>query len=333
MPIILAIESSCDNSSLCVIKDNEEIIFYKNFNQDHIIEKYGGYVPKLVVDGHIINFKNIIQELSELKIKHIDYIAICCGPGLIMSLNIGYVVGVSLSVYYNAEIVYIDHIEAHMWSHGITDKSVSINDEFLSVMMSGGHSIIANVSHKKVEILAKSIDDAPGEVFDKIAFKLKVSPLNGVGIEKNSKYGQEIKHLTNINVSRKRTVEEFYHMSFSGIKTRVKNYIENNKYKLEDICKSLQILIYNEIIKSLKYVLKSKSPKYISFSGGVLSNKFIKQNLINDLKNYNLKFVDIKYSCDNSVMIAHLAYLLIKNNIYRSSCCYKSVPYDIFKSP
>lgn len=332
MPIILAIESSCDNSSLCVINNNEEIIFYKNFNQDHIIEKYGGYVPKLVVDGHIINFKNIIKELHVLKIKHVDYIAICCGPGLIMSLNIGYVVGVSLSVHYNAKIIYIDHIEAHMWSHGITDKSVSINDEFLSVMMSGGHSIIANVSNKKVEILAKSIDDAPGEVFDKIAFKLKVEPLNGLGIEKNSASGQEINKLININVSRKRNTSEYYHMSFSGIKTRVKNYMEQNKYKLEDICISLQILIYNEIIKSLKYVLKYRNPKYISFSGGVISNQFIKQNLIKDLDNYNLKFVDIRYSCDNAVMIAYLACLLIKNNIYKSSCCYKSIPYDTFKA-
>ncbi|BCL65711.1 tRNA threonylcarbamoyladenosine modification protein TsaD [uncultured bacterium] len=332
MPIILAIESSCDNSSLCIIKNNKEIIFYKNFNQDHMIEKYGGYVPRIIVDGHIINFKHIINELGLLNIKQIDYIAICCGPGLIMSLNIGYVVGIALSIYYNAKVIYIDHIEAHMWSHLITDHNTSVDEQFLSIMMSGGHSIIADVNINNVKILAKSIDDSPGEVFDKIAFHLKVHPLNGCGIEKNSVNGIQIDSLVNLNNSRKRNISNFYHMSFSGIKTRILNYInKNHVYKKENICISSQILIYNEIYKAVKYILKYKNPNYISCVGGVMANNFIKNKLIQDFGNNNtIKFVDIRYAGDNAVMIANLAYLLIKKNKFKSSCCYQLIPYDRF---
>lgn len=330
MPTVLAIESSCDNSSICIMNHNRDIIFYKNFNQDHMIATYGGYVPKLVADGHIINFQQIISELSSLKINNIDYIAICCGPGLIMSLNIGYTIGIALSVYYQAKVVYIDHIEAHMWSHGITDKSISFKDEFLSIMMSGGHSIIANVKSDNVKILAKSTDDAPGEILDKIAFSLKINPPNGRGIEINSTNGKEILELTRLNVSRKRNIIDFYSMSFSGIKTRVLNYIAKNKYAIPDICLSLQILVYNEITRALRYVLKTYNPKYISCVGGVMSNNFFKSRLLEDFKDRNTVFVNIDYACDNAVMIAYLAHLLIENNINRSSCCYTTTPYDIF---
>lgn len=201
------------------------------------------------------------------------------------------------------------------------------------VMMSGGHSIIAKVNKQKVIVLAKSVDDAPGEVLDKIAFKIKVNPINGLGIELNSYNGKELDQLTKINISRIRKSDSFYHMSFSGIKTRVKNYIDENKcYNKQDICLSLQILIYKEIYRAIKYTLKYTNPKYISCSGGVMANKFIKENLSKDFSEYNFNFVDIKYAGDNAIMIAYLAYLLIKDNKYKSSCCYKSTPYNKFKA-
>jgi N6-L-threonylcarbamoyladenine synthase len=334
---ILAIESSCDNSSLCLLNYNHHIVLYNNLNQEKMIEQYGGFIPNLLVDCQIKNFEHILKQLKLINIKELEYVAICCGPGIFMSLSIGFAVGCAIAKQYNSKIIYIDHIEAHIWSHiiDLREKYEDYNKHFISVILSGGHCLISYVYELgKMDILAKTVDDAPGEVFDKIAVALNLSPATGESIDKIAKNGKLITELVNTKQSKKRQNDKFYSMSFSGIKTRIKNYMKNNIYKKEDIAASLQELIYRELSialkKSIYKILKNNSIKYLSFAGGVMANSYIKNKLQQDFHKYELLIVKQKYAQDNAVMIANLAILNIKQGRHNSHFCYQNHPYNKF---
>ena len=317
---ILGIETSCDNTAIVLICNNN-VIYKYNINQNAMLSEYGGYIPHMLAEKH----SNVIESLQEKIINNItkvEYIAVTTGPGLKLSLCIGYKFAKFLSKRFNKKIFYADHIEAHIISYRFCNKQ---NFPFTCLLVSGGHTLFLNVLELgKYSLLSKTIDDAVGEIFDKLAKKLNLNPQNGEGVEKCAKNGKEISELLNINIKIKNNEKD---LSFSGIKTKFIRAYETQKYSKQDICYTFQQFIANYICKKILYLINTNKlyNQPLIICGGVANNKKIYNDIQNSLKKYNVCVyrVNSDIACDNAEMIAWLCYEYVsvnKNSIYSLLC-------------
>ena len=313
--MLLAIESSCDDSCISIIDENYKIIFEKNKDQIDVHKKYGGVVPELASRYHLEYLQMILNEIKDtIDINKIECFAATCEPGMIGGLLVGTMMAKSLSRYYNKPYIGINHLEGHMESVNIL-REKHVEYPFVALLASGGHcQFMLAKSFGQYEILGKTLDDSIGEAFDKTAKMLNIEYPGGPKIEK---FAQSCNNYTHLKIG-KPMKDNGLNFSFSGFKTSVNRFIQNNpdiiKNNFNNVCFNIQKELMDNLVFKIKLVMtdiKKKIPEINNFifCGGVAANKYIISNIDNLCKerNFNLHTPNIKYATDNSTMIAFSA--------------------------
>jgi len=307
---ILAIETSCDETAIAIIKDNRIVANVVSSQiKDH--EFNGGVIPELASRLHLENIDVVFQKAlmeADLTVSDIDYIAVVGGPGLIGALHVGVVFAKSLSFINNIPLISVHHIAGHIYANELVDELVF---PLLALVVSGGHTeLILMKDHLQFEVLGSTLDDAIGESYDKVARILNLGYPGGPIIDKLAKEGKSI---YNFPIP---LLDDSYNFSYSGLKSAVINKVNQLKmkkenYNVSDIAASFQCsAIEPLIIKSLK-AIQEYDVKHFVVAGGVAANSYLREKIEEMVKNNKL---DIKltlpplWCCtDNAAMIASLA--------------------------
>lgn len=303
--LTLGIESSCDETSVAVVKDGREVLSNIIDTQIPIHEKYGGVVPEIASRNHIEAISRVTKRaLEEAKITfdNIDVITPTYGPGLVGALLVGVSYAKALSFALNKPLVGVNHIQGHIAANYITYKE--LKPPFLCMMMSGGNTQIVHVkTYTSFEVLGKTRDDAIGEAFDKVARVVGLGYPGGPKVDKLAKQG-----IADIELPK--THFENLDFSFSGIKTAVINlHHKNPDINKANLCASFEKTITEILIENIKKAVKQTNIKTIALAGGVSANIFIRKAFLN-LQDEGIKIYmpDLKICTDNAAMIASAGY-------------------------
>ena len=343
---ILAIETSCDETSIAVLEaKNNKIKILSNVvsSQVKIHAPYGGVVPGLAAREHEKNlmpgFEKALKE-AKMKMAEIDFIAITQGPGLEIALWKGINFAKELARFWNKPLIPVNHLEGHIYSNWLPPKNVSsfkfqVSRIFpaLNLIVSGGHTqLVLMTGHGKFKIIGETVDDAAGEAFDKVA---KMTGLGYPGGPVVSARADEIQitksklqinsksQIPKIKFPRPMINSKNYNLSFSGLKTAVLyklKELEKNKIKLTEnlinrICYEFQKAVIDVLVLKTIRAAKEYKVKSILLSGGVSANKLLRKTLEKESKRHKLFYSqpDFQYTGDNAAMIALAAYYKIKN--------------------
>ena len=303
----LSIETSCDETSIAVIKDGRDVLSNIISTQIEIHKEFGGVVPELASRKHLTNISYVFKEAIEkanITFADIDYIGVTYGPGLIGALLVGVSYAKSLAYALNIPIVPTHHIEGHIAANYITYKT--LKPPFLALVVSGGHSHIIHVKdYTKFEIIAKTRDDAVGEAFDKVARALGLSYPGGPAVSKLAINGKRTYNLP-------KTKLDNLDFSFSGIKTAVINIAHKEKDALrkEDMAKSFELTVCEELVDNVIEAMKQLNLKNVVLAGGVSANRVLREMIEKRAKenNFNSYMPNLEYCTDNAAMIGSAAY-------------------------
>ena len=314
-PLILGIETSCDETAASIITENEQgnPIILSNIvsSQTEVHKKFGGVVPELAARSHIEKIDSIVQKAideSGKKIEEIDAVASTAGPGLVVCLSVGLSFGKAFSSLINKPFIAVNHLEGHALSPKLNSK---LNYPYLVLLISGGHSQFLNVQALgKYKRLGTTIDDALGEAFDKTAKLLGIEFPGGPMIEILAKKGNPNKY----NLPKPIFNKGGCNLSFAGLKTAILKITKNIKTDQEkfDLAASFQKTIEEILYKKTRIAFtefekqNNLKNKIFVIAGGVASNKSIRSMLINLCKqeNYESIFPPIQLCSDNAAMIA-----------------------------
>jgi|TARA_B110001450_G_scaffold101963_1_gene96537 N6-L-threonylcarbamoyladenine synthase len=315
--IILGIESSCDDTSAAILKNNN--VLSNIIANQEIHTKYGGVVPELASRAHQKNIVPVIHEalrIAKIDKSEIDAIAYTRGPGLMGSLLVGGSFAKGFSLALNKPLISVNHMQGHILSHFINNNLYNPPKfPFLCLTVSGGHTQIVLVKDfLDMSVIGQTIDDAAGEAFDKSAKVLGLDYPGGPLIDKFSKNG-------NINAFKfaKPKIKNL-DFSFSGLKTSIMNLINNEKSKnsnfisenLEDLCASIQHSIVNILLEKIKLASLNTGIKNIAIAGGVSANSYLRDQLLK-LNSFNVYIPKFEYCTDNAAMIAVAGYYKFLN--------------------
>ncbi|TAF76018.1 MAG: tRNA (adenosine(37)-N6)-threonylcarbamoyltransferase complex transferase subunit TsaD [Bacteroidetes bacterium] len=317
MHTILAIESSCDETSASVVSDGK--IRSNIIATQDIHKQYGGVVPELASRAHEKNIVPVVQQALEkanITKQQLDAVAFTQGPGLLGALLIGNCFAKGMAMALNIPLIGVNHMEAHINAHFIAENKPEF--PFLCLTVSGGHTQIVLVTDfGKFEILGETIDDAVGEAFDKTAKLLNLPYPGGPLIDKMAKNGNSKAFIFSIP-----EVPDF-NFSFSGIKTSILYFIQKNTVQnpdfisenLADICASVQFTLVEILMRKLKKAAKQFHIKTIAIAGGVAANSELRKRIIEESEKNDWKYFipDFEYCTDNAAMIAISAYYKYNN--------------------
>ncbi|QED23437.1 tRNA (adenosine(37)-N6)-threonylcarbamoyltransferase complex transferase subunit TsaD [Candidatus Deianiraea vastatrix] len=311
-PLILAIESSCDDSCISVVSSDFEIIYEKSISQIDVHKNYGGVVPELASRCHLEYLQMILQDLEKnIKISDINAVCATFAPGLIGGLLTGIMIAKGICHASGIKFIPIHHLEGHLESVNI-GKTSHVKYPNLTLLVSGGHcQFVLSESFGKYRVLGKTIDDSVGEAFDKSAKMLGLSYPGGPIIEKLAQNGRNIAEIG------KPMSDNSLNFSFSGFKTNVLNYIQKNpetlanSQHLSDVCFTVQDRICANLELKTQLAIdevKKICPEIKDFTmcGGVSANRKIisKMQDLCSKNNLTLHFPSLKYATDNATMIA-----------------------------
>ena len=315
--IILGIESSCDETSISLVKNGREVLSNVTNSQIDIHKIYGGVVPEIASRNHILNIDLVYKEAlksAKLKIENIDAIAVTYGPGLIGSLLVGLSFAKGLSISTKIPYIGINHIEGHIASNYISNKE--LEPPFIALIVSGGHTNLVHVKdYNSFKIYGRTHDDACGEAYDKIARVLGFEYPGGPKLEKAALDGKTC----DLIFPRGEIKDCPYDFTYSGLKSHVINIIHNIKQKNNDIIdkqtiSNISLEFQNSIIDSLVNRTINLSKKLcinkVAICGGVSANNAIKSALNNKCKENGIEFYypENIYCTDNGAMIASAGY-------------------------
>ena len=320
-PVILAIESSCDDTSAAVLKGR--VVLSNEVATQKIHEEFGGVVPELASRAHQKNIIPVVDaaiKKSGLKKSDLDAIAFTRGPGLLGSLLVGVSFSKSLGLALGIPLIEVNHMEAHILAHMIEDENGTPDFPFLCLTVSGGHTQLVVVkSALEMEVIGETIDDAAGEAFDKISKIMELPYPGGPLIDKYAKEGNPEAY----SFSHPKVGElEF---SFSGLKTNVlrflqkevrqdENFVLNN---LNDISASVQKTIVDILMKKLELASKKTGIKNVAIAGGVSANSELRSRLLEKKKRGWKVFIpDFEFCTDNAAMIGVAGYYKFQKEIF-----------------
>ena len=303
--ITLGIESSCDETSVAVVKNGREVLSNVINSQIKIHEKYGGVVPEIASRNHIEAISGVTkQALEEAKItfEDIDIIACTCGPGLVGALLVGVSYAKALSYALNKPLIGTNHIEGHIAANYITHKNLT--PPFLCLIVSGGHTHLVHIkNYNEFEILGKTRDDAIGEAFDKVARVIGLGYPGGPKVDKLAKEG-----VANIELPKPHM--EGLHFSFSGIKTAIINlHHKNPDINKANLCASFEKDVTEILLENTIEAAKKLNINKIALAGGVSANSYIRQEFLKlQAKGYEIYYPEMILCTDNAAMIASAGY-------------------------
>ena len=305
--LIMGIESSCDETSVAIVKNGREILSNVIDTQIPIHEKYGGVVPEIASRNHIEAISRVTKKaLEEAKIsfEQIDAITPTYGPGLVGALLVGLSYAKALSFATNKPLVGVNHIQGHIAANYITYKE--LEPPFICVMMSGGNTQIVHVkNYTEFEVLGKTRDDAIGEAFDKVARVVGLGYPGGPKVDNLAKEGQ-----ANIELPKTHFDEDTLDFSFSGIKTAVINlHHKNPNINKADLCASFEKNVTETLMENVKKAIKKTGIKKITLAGGVSANSYIRNEFLKlEQEGIKVYMPDLKLCTDNAAMIASAGY-------------------------
>jgi len=304
--LIMGIESSCDETSVSIVKNGREVLSNCINSQIKIHEEYGGVVPEIASRCHTEVINGIMKEaLKEAKVTldDIDAIAVTQGPGLVGALLVGVSYAKGLSYVTKKPLIAVNHIEGHIAGNYLTHNE--LKPPFLCLIVSGGHTHLVNVkSYNDFEVLGKTRDDAIGEAFDKVARVVGLGYPGGPKVDNLAKEGTPniklpVTHFDNLD------------FSFSGIKTAVINLNHKDpNINKADLCASFQVAVTNMLITNVTKAINQFNSDKIVIAGGVSRNSFIRKSfdeLANEL-NIKVYYPEPILCTDNAAMIAAAGY-------------------------
>ena len=303
--ITLGIESSCDETSVAVVKNGREVLSNVINSQIKIHEKFGGVVPEIASRNHVEAISLVTkQALEEAKVefKDIDNIACTYGPGLVGALLVGVSYAKGLSYALNKPLTATNHIEGHIAGNYITHKD--LKPPFLCLIISGGHTHLVHIKdYNEFEILGKTKDDAIGEAFDKVARVIGLGYPGGPKVDKLAKEGEA-------NIELPKTHMEGLDFSFSGIKTAIINlHHKNPDVNKADLCASFEKYVTDILLNNTLKAAEQLGINKIALAGGVSSNSYIRQSFIELQKQgYEVYYPEPILCTDNAAMIASAGY-------------------------
>lgn len=318
--LILAIESSCDETSVAVVKNGREVLSNVVSSQIDIHKLYGGVVPEIASRNHVMNIDGVYkQALTEanVTIDDIDAIAVTYGAGLLGALIVGVNFAKGLAYQTGKPLVAVNHIEGHIAANYLTFKELT--PPFACLIVSGGHTALVNMAdYGKRELVGTTTDDAIGEAFDKVARECGLLYPGGPNVQKQAELGQaNIKFVSGLNEK-----VDNLNFSYSGLKTAVINYIHNKKQKGEeicvpDICASFQSEAVEQLVKKTIKAIKKFGYKKIVLAGGVSANLYLRKRMTEEAEKLGAKvyFPPVGLCTDNAAMIGSAGYYNFISNV------------------
>lgn len=304
--LVLGIESSCDETSVAVVKNGREVLSNVIDTQIKIHEKFGGVVPEIASRNHIEAISRVTKlalEQANVKFEDIDVIAPTYGPGLVGALLVGVSYGRGLAYALNKPLVGVNHLEGHISANYITH--LDLEPPFLCMLTSGGNTQIVYVKdYCDMEVLGRTRDDAIGEAFDKVARVIGLTYPGGPKIDKLAQQGKA-------TIDFPKTHFENLDFSFSGIKTAVINlHHKNPDVNQADLCMSFEKAVTEVLVENIKKAVVQTGIKKVVLAGGVSANTHIRDEFEKLGKELDLKIYkpDLKLCTDNAAMIGSAGY-------------------------
>ena len=306
----LAIESSCDETSMSIVKNGVMEIATVTNTQIDIHKNFGGVVPEVASRSHIENVTIVLEELfsrCDITMDMIDIIGVTYGPGLIGSLMIGLQCAKTISLVTGKPLIPVHHIAGHIYANNLEKR---LEFPLIALVVSGGHTDLVymreDYSFKRI---GSTLDDAVGEAYDKVAKVCGLDYPGGPVVDKLSKLGEDTYDLP------MPLDDDSYNFSFSGIKSAVINVIHNerqrgNEIRVNDMCKSFQNRVVSVIVKKTMRAIEEYNVNNLVLAGGVAANSYLRECLINACRNrgVNFSYPRISYCTDNAAMIGSAAY-------------------------
>ena len=305
--LIMAIESSCDETACAIVKGGREVLANVVASQIKTHEKYGGVIPEIAAREHLEAVNVIVEEaFNQANVKGSDISAFAgtVGPGLVGCLLVGLNATKSLALAYDKPFIGINHLNAHLAANFI---DTDLEPPFMALLVSGGHTQIIDVkSYSEMEIIGETIDDAVGEAYDKVARLIGLPYPGGPKLDKLAQEGNPFAFkLPEAKV-------DGYNFSFSGLKTaalRLVKSFDGKELPLADICASFQECVSSTLLKKLKRAIEEREYKQVVLAGGVAANSEIRKKVfaLQD-EGYKVYAPIMKYCTDNASMVASAAF-------------------------
>ncbi len=310
--LILAIESSCDETSMSIVKNGKDVLSIVVNTQISTHEKFGGVVPEIASRMHTENITMVLDETlkkANVSMDDISAIAVTYGPGLMGSLLVGVEAAKTIAYVYKKPLIAVNHMAGHIYANNIEN---TMEFPILALVVSGGHTDLVYMEDDyKFEVLGSTLDDAIGETYDKIARVLDLKYPGGPNVEKLAAQGQPTYKLP-IPMN-----DNSLNMSFSGLKSSIINLVHNetqrgNTINKEDLAASFQTVAIDELTRKLSLALKKVNVNQVIIAGGVSANQYLRKEVAKLLENANIKLLvpSMIYCTDNGAMIGAAAYPL-----------------------
>lgn len=311
--VILAIESSCDETAASVVKNGREVLSNVISSQIELHKLYGGVVPEIASRKHIEKINQVIEEAlkdASVTLDDLDAVAVTYGPGLVGALLVGVAEAKAISYAKNLPLVGVHHIEGHISANYIENKD--LEPPFICLVVSGGHTHLVKVSgYGTYEILGRTRDDAAGEAFDKVARAIGLGYPGGPKIDRLSKEGNPLA----IHFPKARIEDAPYDFSFSGLKSAVLNYLNGCRMKGEDVncadvAASFQKAVTDVLVEHAIMAVKESGLNKLAIAGGVASNATLRQAMEQACEENQIQFYRPSpiFCTDNAAMIGVAGY-------------------------
>ncbi|MGB3341493.1 MAG: tRNA (adenosine(37)-N6)-threonylcarbamoyltransferase complex transferase subunit TsaD [bacterium] len=299
--ITLGIETSCDETAIGIIEDNKVLANVVSSQIDHT--KYGGVVPELAARNHIkviMSLVKIALEIANVDVGSIDLISVTRGPGLVGALLVGLSFAKALAIGLNKPFIAVNHLEGHIYALQL--DSWTVHYPFLVLLVSGGHTEVIMVKEKFVyQTIGRTVDDACGEAFDKVAKMMGLPYPGGPYIEREARKGK----IGAVKFSVPKP--KLYNFSYSGLKTAVLYHVRDNpEYDRCDIAANFQDIAIEHLIQVVSKAIESTKVSSLGIVGGVSVNNRLREkfNSLAERMNFSLHVPAIQYCTDNAVMVA-----------------------------
>ncbi len=315
---ILAIETSCDETSIAIIRNGKECVALTVLTQMDTHALLGGVVPEIASRMHTENITMVLEETlnkAKMKMEQMDAIAVTYSPGLLGSLLVGVEFAKTLSFVYKKPLIAVNHIAGHIYANNLEE---TMQFPLLALVVSGGHTdLILMKDDYEFEHIGGTLDDAIGECYDKVARVLGLKYPGGPNVEKMALLGQ---HTYTLPIPMN---DSSFNMSFSGLKSSVINLVHNekqrgNEIRKEDLAKSFQDTAVNQLVRKSELAIKKYNIKNMIIAGGVSANKYLRGEIQRLADQYKVKLSvpRMLYCTDNAAMIGAAAYPLYKKGIF-----------------
>ena len=319
--LILAIESSCDETSIAVVKNGREVLSNEIASQIDIHTRFGGVVPEVASRNHILCINNVLKkslQTANVSLDDIDAVAVTYGAGLSGALMVGVNFAKGLALSKNLPLVVVNHIKGHISANYIQNKE--LKPPFICLVVSGGHTAILKIDdYLHHTLIGQTLDDAIGEAFDKVARVVGLGYPGGPKIDKEAKKGEY-----NLHFVKKSDLDKTYNVSYSGLKTAVINYLHQKEQNHEainiaDVACSFQHEAVDMLVDKVVRAAKEYNLKTVAMAGGVAANSYLREEMSKKcLQNgLELTYPSLILCTDNGAMIGAEAYnnIVVDNNV------------------